>query len=368
LNREHYGDKPPWSSVSYQRFFTTITANSRCFRVKTPTQREGLTPGEDHQEQAAPLSRGDYMATTVLAELADLEDIQCRDRDVVSNNTAKSQVSPWLERTRWTRYLEGVRLGEAAALIGTPDHTNEPILAELIQAIDRLVEVAYTSVCEDKVNFFGQRRITSFLPQREVYSRPLIFKLQQSTYRQYKQSWKKLLAFVCRTSTATRRIRFRHCLTTRQTASLDSLIALGSKQVANPSLPTHSLDRACLDFCVSLLDHRLTGDIFESAVVGFLAVLGIDEANGVFHEAQNFTPKLSGFIKITQLLVLQSAVYAAEDGLANNPLDALDKMHETFMMLDTSTPFAWILSLRSFGKQIRDSTTSLGYIQWSEDA
>jgi hypothetical protein len=60
-------------------------------------------------------------------------------------------------------------------------------------------------------------------------------------------------------------------------------------------------------------------------------------------------------------------MYAAEDGLADNPLDALDKMRETFIMLDTSTPFAWILSLRSFGKQIRDSITSLGYIQWSED-
>jgi hypothetical protein len=36
LSREHYGDIPPWSPVSYQRFFTSVTANSRCFRIKTP--------------------------------------------------------------------------------------------------------------------------------------------------------------------------------------------------------------------------------------------------------------------------------------------------------------------------------------------
>jgi hypothetical protein len=308
------------------------------------------------------------MATTVLAELADLGDAQSRNRDIVSNRTAKSEVSPWLERTRWIRYLGGVQLGDAAALLRTPNYLHEPMLAELTKAIDRLVDMAYDSVCEDKVNFFGQKRITSFLPRKGVYSKPLVFKLQQSTYRQYKQTWKKLLTFVYRISTTTQPVRLRHCLTSRQTASLDSLIALSSKQVANPSLPMQSLDRACLEFCVSLFNHRLASDTFESAIVGFLAVLGIDEANGVFYEAPNFTPKLSGFIKITQLLVLQKAVYAAEDGSADDPLDALDEMRERFMMLDTSTPFAWTLSLRSFGKRIRDSTTSLGYIQWSEDA
>jgi hypothetical protein len=239
---------------------------------------------------------------------------------------------------------------------------------ELTQAIDRLVETAYASVCEDKVNFFGQKRITSFLPRKEVFSRPLVFKLQQSTYRQYKQSWKKLLAFTYRTSTVAQSAGFRHCLTPYQTASLDSLIALGSTCAADPSLPKHSLDRACLDFCIALLDHRLTGDLFESTIVSFLAVLGIDEANGTFYEAPNFTPKLSGFIKITQLLVLQKAVDMAAGSMAEDPLDALDKMRERFMMLDTSTPFAWTLGLRSFGKRVRDSTTSLGYIQWSEDA
>jgi hypothetical protein len=131
LNREQYGDKPPCSPASYQRFFTTVTANSRYFRVKTPAQREGLTPTQKYQEQVALLDRGDYMATTVFAELADLENIQERNRDIISNQTAKSQVLPWLEHTRWTRYLEGIQLSEAGALIRTHDYTREPILTEL---------------------------------------------------------------------------------------------------------------------------------------------------------------------------------------------------------------------------------------------
>lgn len=42
-------------------------------------------------------------------------------------------------------------------------------------------------------------------------------------------------------------------------------------------------------------------------------------------------------------------------------------MRKKFMTLDNATPFTWALHLRSFGKRIRDCTTSLGYMRWSED-
>lgn len=37
-----------------------------------------------------------------------------------------------------------------------------------------------------------------------------------------------------------------------------------------------TLDSICLRFCITLLDHRLMGDIFDSVAIGFLAVLRID--------------------------------------------------------------------------------------------
>jgi hypothetical protein len=368
LDREHFGEGISWSPASYQRLLNwTAKGTRQCFRVKLSVL--GLAPrrAQRRQEQASYLDRGQYIANEVLETLAELEAVQSQQQNFISDCAAKSQVSPWLERTRWRQYLNGVELSKAVALARLPDPIQETVLVEVAGAIDRLVQTAYVSVCEDKVNFFGQKRITSFLPKREAYSRPLVVKLQQATYQQYKQTWKRALAFVCRTSNPTQQTQLRHCLNSRQTASLDNLLALGAKQVANKTLPSHALDRACLDLCISLLDHRLSGDIFESALVGFLAVLGIDEANAAFYEAPNYTPKLSGFIKITQLLVLQQAVYAVEDGRSDDPLEPLDDMRERFMLLDTSTPFSWAISLRSYGKRIRDSTTSLGYIQWSED-
>jgi hypothetical protein len=62
-----------------------------------------------------------------------------------------------------------------------------------------------------------------------------------------------------------------------------------------------------------LLDYDLKGDLFESAVVGFLAAITIDPIKGILKEAYHFTPILSGFIKIVQMLVIQKAVVGARD-------------------------------------------------------
>ena len=59
-----------------------------------------------------------------------------------------------------------------------------------------------------------------------------------------------------------------------------------------------ALDTDCLELYVSLLDHDLKGDLFESAVVSFLAAVTIDPIKGILKEAYHFTPTLSSFIKI----------------------------------------------------------------------
>jgi hypothetical protein len=59
------------------------------------------------------------------------------------------------------------------------------------------------------------------------------------------------------------------------------------------------LDRKCLLFCISLLDHTLKGDLFESVIVGFFAIMAINEKKGIFMDANAFTPTLSRFIKIS---------------------------------------------------------------------
>jgi hypothetical protein len=74
-----------------------------------------------------------------------------------------------------------------------------------------------------------------------------------------------------------------------------------------------ALDMYYLELYVSLLDHNLKGDLFESAIIGSLAAITIDPVKGILKEAYHFTPTLSGFIKIAQILVIQKAIVGVRD-------------------------------------------------------
>ena len=122
------------------------------------------------------------------------------------------------------------------------------------------------------------------------------------------------------------------------------------------------LDRVCLQFCISLLNHTLKGDLFKSTIVGFLAVLAVDPEKKIFQDASSFTSYLSAFVKISQMLVIQMSVMMSDNGEIKHPADALDTMRERFLMHGTQAPFNWVLRLRAYGERIQNSTTSLGFI------
>lgn len=110
----------------------------------------------------------------------------------------------------------------------------------------------------------------------------------------------------------------------------------------------------------------LHGDIYDSVVVGFLAVLGISPA-GTYHTAAAYTPSLSAFVKLAQLLVVQRAVLAVEEDEVDYPSELLDVMQARFMAFDTRSPMNWVLKIRAYGKKVQDSSTVLGNMIWSDD-
>ena len=317
----------------------------------------------------------------VLRDLASLESAQHAQADGVLQIASAKETSPWLQLTRWTDYLQGHHLRKVATLAAPADKSTEPILAILCQSIDRPVDEAYQSVCSDVVNVFGQARINSFLQRPRAADRPLLVKLQKSTWRTYITIWKALICFAFRSTRHNQKILLRHRLTSSQVVCLDECMKhaerlleltpvdtfVGDSATAAIEQATDLLDNSCLDLCISLLDHDLEGDLFESVVVGFLAVIEIDSRKAILKEAYHYTPTLSGFIKIAQMLVIQKAVVASRDGTILHPADLLDEMRARCLIHGTRSPFSWPNRLRMYGKKVRDSTTCLGYIAWSGD-
>ncbi|KAK7177480.1 hypothetical protein PSPO01_16471 [Paraphaeosphaeria sporulosa] len=236
----------------------------------------------------------------------------------------------------------------------------------------------------EMTSVFDQAKFNSFIAGRSgKHDRMIMVKLGKSTFRAYNGLWKRLLCFVYRTSQPTQSIPLPHRLTNAQLCHLDRALRLAEETLSFQRQPgsdasstdgdragevVRDLDRASLQLCIALLDHTLKGDHFESVVCSFLAVLGIDEnPGGVFRGPLSYSPDLSKFIKMAQMLVVQQSVVATEEGEVDHPSDMLDEMRERFMVRGSRTAFDWACHLRSYGKKVVSNTMSLGSITWTED-
>ncbi|KAL5363418.1 hypothetical protein BJX96DRAFT_155680 [Aspergillus floccosus] len=214
-----------------------------------------------------------------------------------------------------------------------PDPEQEPLLQLWIESLNTILDQANESISTHRINMFDQARINSFIHDayRRPSHQPIFYHLQPATEKRYRRIWKRLLCFVYRTTQPGQTIRLAHRLTELQADLLFQIRQLSQRLYEQPVL-NHSdlsasrdprflkkLNRTCLLFYIALLDHILQRDVFESIVVGFFAILGIDEAKETFRGPYLYTPILSGFIKIGQLLVIQRSVLAVEEGSVDEP-------------------------------------------------
>ena len=280
--------------VDCQRFFAQ-GPHSAYVEVRTST--------EGPASQFADLTAPRDPVAAGLDELRALQAAQQQGADDIDVQASRTEVSPWLELTQWPQYLQGHSLRAAAAAGTLPDpQAEEPLLMTICGSVDRLVERAYDGICSNRINAFDQARVNSFLRRPRASDRPLMVKLQKATFRRYKGIWKRLLAFVYRTSRPDRSPPlFRHRFTAHQLTSLEECL-FQAQQVAEgtagPGLAPEErngedvrldrLDTACLQLCMSLLDHDLRADLFDSVVVGFFAVLAIDIEKGNLRDALTF--------------------------------------------------------------------------------
>lgn len=376
---------PTLQPVKCQRFFTSC-AHSGYFEV-LPAADERRT------QQALDMKESDFIQAQVDLALLRSDGFAEAEDEVAPTNPDVTEASPWLELTRWPEYVRGYSFNKVASLAFPPDPATEPLLIAVERSVRRLIQLAFDSISSHRINEFDQVRINSFVQKPGVWERPIQIKLRPSTYSRYRQVWVRLLSFVYRTSRPNQRIELRHQFSTRQLTAIDEIERwakrlllvenrgttpeaeitspidpqLGSATLSPAIRATKQLDRACLDLSIALLDQELRGDIFESPLVAFMAALGLDARNHTYYDPANYTTHLSALVKISQMLVAQRAVELAEDGHVEHPSDALDEMRERFLVYGVRAPFGWITRLRTYGKKIQNTSTSLGYLTWSDD-
>jgi hypothetical protein len=83
-----------------------------------------------------------------------------------SSSVTKTEVSPWLEMTRRPRYFSGLDMTQIAPLGYAANPVTEAALVIVGDRLDRIIERAYRSICEDRTTVFDQAKINSFIADR----------------------------------------------------------------------------------------------------------------------------------------------------------------------------------------------------------
>jgi hypothetical protein len=387
-------EKVAMAPVACQSFFLGAQY-MRYFRVSIPDTAEKLENLID-ADGATGGSELD-LRSQIESNLMDIEASEAEAtaaRACASSVPATSELARWFQLTEWHRFLEGHSLAEAARLIDIPaisefsgatdfeDPATDMPLICILESFDRVILRARRSLADGKLNVFDQHQLNSFVPKRSA-KKPLFHLLQEASYKKYIRVFWQLLCFVYRRAWKGLGPDLHFRISDGQSLALSSTVQAAIDTCTGldecydeerMEILRKRLDDRCLILSISLLDHPLYGDIYDSLVVGFTAVLAIQETHGGkslpqarLCEAVHYTPHLSAIVKMSQLLVAERALLAVERDEADYPAQALEEMQERFMVAGTRSPICWVQKLRAYGKAIKDTTTSLGRISWSDD-
>jgi Orsellinic acid/F9775 biosynthesis cluster protein D len=293
--------QPEWTSIWCQCFF--ISAGQHYFQVQQtsrPTNTEGIPS----------------LLQLIHQQLDQEEKLEQEKRNVVKNTADATEISPWLEKTEWIRHLEGQNKAAIVQLV-KPAKPEELGLKEVEKSLDRLVRKAMQTILKKKVSMFLLHRAKSYeagKDSREVFH----IKNYDETIQRYQRIWNQVLMYILRTASAEYSESRLYRLTQKQQYAIRDVVpAVNRFQLYEKEDLTEEdieamqqeLDKYCLHFCITLLDHQLDGDEYESAILSGLAAMSLEyipgsEALYRFRKPVQYTPLLAGFLKVAKMLTI----------------------------------------------------------------
>jgi hypothetical protein len=68
--------------------------------------------------------------------------------------------------------------------------------------------------------------------------------------------------------------------------------------------PLNGIEKACLGFCIELLNQRIHNREYDMALVCASAVLGLHPTQGGFRDPESYPPILSAIVKVVYFIVI----------------------------------------------------------------
>jgi hypothetical protein len=401
---------------------------SQYFEVQLPN---------DNNESAVPVD-SNAAWVRVGAEMAKVwERVEKRAASTIQAGE-RDEVNSWVERTQWLPYLVGMERADLMACIkepvAEPDLRSvdeaEPVEAAIWEAMDRLTQFSQVSVIERVGVFVRLEAIRT--EKHQTRFQPLQLYMDKEAIVKHTRPWQQMLMFFARMQREHGWKSPQYWFTRRQREAWEALVRKARRTAeaeaedaeeadeeigeegnnemdvdetdqateAAPDLCTASvrqkklnrLQKACLEFCIALLDHQITRREYDSPLVCALAVLGVKEDS--WKGPEQYPPTLSAVIKTARFIVVQQGLELSGADLAdpqdsseetdnfnnsayeNSPsprrrpkgcLQIIQQMMDRFMVRGSHGPMQWMLDLRTYGLKIHYDTTSRGHVEWTGD-
>ena len=126
--------------------------------------------------------------------------------------------------------------------------------------------------------------------------------------------------------------------------------------------------KALLNFYESLIFQGVRGDVFKSAILHFLAVLGIDEEINRLRQANDFSYMLAGVVYCMRVLAVEIILPSTERDDQDEEDDKRFRQVRGEYLADGSySVMSKMLSMLAYGKHLAMNHGNSGAVSWSED-
>jgi hypothetical protein len=263
----------------------------------------------------------------------------------------RDEANPWLRRTQWAVYLQGINPQHLIDSVQAPDADSaDPTELAACAIWDSMAAVARISqlICTKTSHTIRTEAVRT--ERDRLPYQPLQAYMDAENIERHTIPWQQVLVFFARTQATHEWDSPKYRFSKRQRAAWNSLWRLAQPGFSAPASPAsassdrvssddssseHSddqstqrsagesranrprtnnaspfqlapIDSACLDFCIELLNHRTKVEDYESALICATAVLGRGDAG--WRTAQSYPPILSKLIKIARFMVVHKAL------------------------------------------------------------
>ncbi|KAK7178346.1 hypothetical protein PSPO01_15608 [Paraphaeosphaeria sporulosa] len=268
--------------------------------------------------------------------------VQKRAKTTIQDG-ARDEVNPWLERTGWMPYLVGMERPDLLASVEEPKAEEEPVAAAIWEAMDGLARFSQSSVIH-RIGIFVRLEAIRTEKHQTRYQ-PLQPYMDEKSIGEHARPWQQMLMFFWRTQQEHVWKSPKYQFTKRQREAWEAFVkeaggAAGGEEedeeqlgatsddkmtddadsvvgemeeapaagVGNMGEPEtlSSIEKACLAFCITLLNQSITRKEYDSPLVCALAVLGVREDG--WKGADQYPPILSAVIKVARFMIVQQAL------------------------------------------------------------